>query len=89
MINDTGEGPVWPPGDEWPAGMMPPPTLTLEISAIELEEVIRHHDNYGAAADADHDHETELYHKARASYLRQRLGQIAPHRLTPDRRGTA
>lgn len=81
------EGPAWPPGDEWPAGVLPPPCLTLELSALEVDALIRHHDQLGAADAADHEHEAELFHKARASYLRQRLGAVAPHMLTPNRKG--
>jgi hypothetical protein len=85
----TFDGPVWPPGDEWPSGVLPPPSLTVEIAAIELEVLIEHHDSYGAEARARHEHDVELFHMARASYLRQRLAMVAPHRLTPDRKGHA
>jgi len=85
----TFDGPAWPPGEEWPAGVLPPPCLTLEIAALELEVLIAHHDEFAAAAERDRTPETELFHRVRASYLRQRLGMVAPHRLTPDRAGRA
>jgi len=84
-FNDT----IWPIGEEWPAGVLPPPCLTVEIAALELEVLIEHHDDFGAKAAAAHERETELFHAVRASYLRQRLAKIAPHRLSPDRKGHA
>ncbi len=83
------DGSVWPISEEWPTGVLPPPCLTIEIAAVELEVLIEHHDDFGAKAAAAHEYETELFHAARASYLRQRLAMIAPHRLTPDRQGHA
>ncbi len=65
------------------------PCLTVEIAALELEALIRHHDEFASDAERDREPETELFHKARASYLRQRLGAVALHRLTPDRAGRA
>lgn len=82
-------GTVWPPGEEWPAGVLPPPCLTVELSALEIESLIRHHDESAAMAHAGHDHDAGLFHQARASYLRQRLAAVAPHRLTPGRKGHA
>lgn len=70
------DGPAWPPGNERPAGVLPPSCLTLELSALEVNELIRHHDQLGAEDAADHEHEAELFHKARASYLRQRLEAV-------------
>ena len=75
-------GPVWPPGDEWPAGVLPQPSMTIELAAPEVETLIAHHDEFAADAHRQHDHKAELFHEARASYLRQRLGAVAPHRLT-------
>jgi len=66
-----------------------PPRLTIEIAAVELEVLIEHHGDFGAKAAAAHEHETEMFHAARASHLRQRLAMIARHRLTPDRKGHA
>ena len=51
--------------------------MTLELSALEVNELIRHHYQFGTADAADHEHESELFHKVRASYLRQRLGAVA------------
>ena len=79
----------WPRGEEWPAGLLPPPSLKVEIAAVELEVLIEHHDAYGAQAAINHEHETEIFHAARASCLRQRLAAIAPHRLAPSRTGRA
>ncbi len=80
---------IWPPDQEWLSNLTPSPCLTVEIAAVELEVLIKHHDDFGAKAAAAHEHETEMFHAARASYLRQRLAMIAPHRLTPDRKGHA
>ena len=85
----TFNGTAWPLGEEWPAGALPPPCLTLEIAALELEALIAHHDEHAAFSKRDRTPETKLFHKARASYLRQRLAQVAPHRLTPERKGRA
>lgn len=82
-------GPIWPPGDEWPASDLPQPALTVDIAAVELEVLIKHHDSYAVEAATNHNHEVELFHLARASYLRQRLAQVVPHRLTPERKGHA
>ena len=89
MSDREFDGPAWPPGEEWPAGVLPKPCLTLEIASLELEALIKCHDEAAAAAERDRTPETELFHKIRASYLRQRLGAVAPHRLTPDRAGRA
>jgi hypothetical protein len=89
MSGYTFDGPVRPPGDEWPAGVLPPPCLTVEIAAIGLEVLIEHHESYGADARAKRERDVELFHMACASYLRQRLAMVAPHRLTPDRKGHA
>ena len=78
---------TWPPGKDWPAGSLPLPRLTLALSALELNKLIRHHDQLRAECSADHDYEAELFHKARASYLRQRLSAVTPQTLTPDRKG--
>ena len=80
---------IWPPDQEWLSGLPPLPRLTVEIAAVELAVLIEHHDDFGAKAASAHDYDTELFHAARASYLRQRLAKIAPHRLTPDRKGHA
>ena len=80
---------VWPEDKPWPSGMMPPPVLTLEISALELEALIDDHARMAAEGHAAHDHNAGAFHEARASYLRQRLAVAAPHRLTPDRKGRA
>ena len=85
----TFDGPAWPPGEEWPAGVLPKPYLTLEIATLELEVLIRSHDDAAVGAERNCEHDAELFHKVRASYLRQRLGAVAPHRLTPDRVGRA
>ena len=85
----TFDGPAWPPGEEWPAGVLPKPYLTLEIAVLELEVLIRSHDDAAVGAERDREPHAELFHKVRASYLRQRLGAVAPHRLTPDRAGRA
>lgn len=85
----TFDGPAWPPGEEWPAGVLPKPYLTLEVAVLELEVLIRSHDEAAVAAERDHELNAELFHKIRASYLWQRLGAVAPHRLTPDRAGRA
>lgn len=82
-------GPVWPPGDEWPVGALPAPTMTIELAALEVETLIEHHDGFATDAHRQHDHDAGLFHEARASYLRQRLGAVAPHRLTPERKGHA
>ncbi len=83
------DGPAWPPGEEWPAGVLPKPCFTLEIAVLEMEVLIRSHDEAAVMAERDHELDAELFHKIRASYLRQRLGAVAPHRLTPDRTGRA
>jgi len=80
---------IWPPDQEWLSDLPPSPCLMVEIAAVELEVLIEHHDDFGLKAAAAHEHETELFHAARASYLHQRLAKIAPHRLTPDRKGHA
>ncbi len=80
---------IWPHDREWLADLPPSPCLTVEIAAVELEVLIEHHDDFRAKAAVAREHETELFHAARASYLRQRLAKIAPHRLTPDRKGHA
>ncbi len=89
MSSFTFDGSVWPIGREWPAALLPPPCLTGEIAALESEVLIRHYDDFGAKAGGAHEHETELFHAARASYLHQRFAMIAPHRLTPSRKGRA
>ncbi len=71
------DGSVWPIGHEWPAGLLPPPCLAIEIAAVELEVLIEHHDDFGAKAAVAREHETELFHAARASHLRQRLAMTA------------
>ena len=80
---------IWPPDQEWLADLPPSPCLTIEIAAVELKVLVEHHDDFGAKAASAHDYDTELFHAARASYLRQRLAMIAPHRLTPDWKGHA
>ena len=81
---------VWPVGKEWPASLLPPPCLTIELSVLELETLISHHDEFAVRAHrVDHNHDTGLFHEARASYMRQRLAVIAPERLTPERKGRA
>ena len=37
----------------------------------------------------EHNHDLGLFHELRASYLRQRLRAIAPHRLAPTQPGNA
>ncbi len=49
MSSFTFDGPAWPIGEEWPAGVLPPPCLTIEIAALELEVLIEHHDDFEAA----------------------------------------
>ena len=85
----TFDGPAWTIGEEWPDNLLPPPTVTVTLSYLELETLIE--DYVIAAADAaeKHDHNPEMFHTMRASYLRQRLASVAPHRLTPDRKGNA
>lgn len=80
---------VWPLGGEWPAGALLPSCLTVELSVLEVETLIWHHDDFAATAHAEHDHNVGTFHQARASYLRQRLAAVVPHRLTPDRKGHA
>lgn len=88
-MTNTFDGPAWPVGDEWPAELLPPPIITVTIASLELEALIEHHDAHAIAAAAQHHHDPELFRLTRASYLRQRLAAVAPHRLTPDRKGNA
>jgi len=69
--------------------MLPPPCLTIEIASLELEELIKYHDDFRTEAEGRNDLKAELFHAARASYLRQRLAAVAPHRLTPEKKGHA
>jgi hypothetical protein len=89
-MNGLGfDGPAWPLGKEWPTEVLPAPCLTLEIAYLELEVLIAHHVEFAVVAKRDGRQAMELFHRTRASYLRQRLTAIAPHRLTPDRAGQA
>jgi hypothetical protein len=88
-MSDVFGGSVWPLGEEWPTSALPPPTLTVEISVVELEGLIEDHAVFAADAAERRDYNTEAFHVARASYLRQRLASVASHRLTPNRKGHA
>ncbi len=59
------------------------------MALLSLLDTIAAHAVGGRRSAVAHEHETELFHMARSSYLRQRLAKIAPHRLTPDRKGHA
>ncbi|MGI4801310.1 MAG: hypothetical protein ACRYG8_46265 [Janthinobacterium lividum] len=85
----TFDGPAWNIGQEWPDGLLPPPTVAVTIGYLELEVLIEDHVISAANAADQHSHDTEMFHTMRASYLRQRLAAVAPHRLTPDRKGNA
>jgi len=69
--------------------VLPPPVLTLEISVLELEGMIEQHDEMAKESAANHEHEGEVFFRARASYLRQRLAAIAPQRVAPHKPGNA
>lgn len=80
--------PVWPPDKEWPEGSLPQPSLTLELSALELLDLADSHLLRAANAMDKGESDIHLFFEARASYLRQKV-MAAPHLLTPDRKGTA
>lgn len=82
-------GPVWPIGKEWPRGDLPQPSLTLELSALELLDLADSHLLRAANATRSGERDKHLFFEARASYLRQRVAAIAPHLLAPERSGTA
>jgi len=88
-VTYTFNGSAWLIGDEWPDNLLPPPTITVTLASLELETLIEDHVISAANAAEQHDHSTEMFHTMRASYLRQRLAAVAPHRLTPDRKGNA
>ena len=80
---------AWPSGQEWPEGALPQPSLTLELSALELLDLADSHLLRATSAARAGDDDTQLFFEARASYLRQRVAAIAPHLLVPGRKGTA
>ena len=88
MAEVSFDGPDWPLGDEWPASLLPPPSMTVELAALEINALIRCHDELRAVAARDHHQEAEAFYKARATYLRHRLSTIAPARLKAERKGT-
>ena len=59
------------------------------LTVVEAEAVIEDHDRMAVEGHERHNHELGAYHEARASYLRQRLAAVAPHKLTLDRQGGA
>ena len=81
-------GLVWPPGNEWLLNTLPQPSMKIELATLETGTLIEHHDEFAADAHCQHDHDARLF-RARASYLRQRLGAVVLHRLTPERNGHA
>ncbi len=85
----TFDSSAWPIGDPWPDNLLPPPTVTVTLASLELETLIEDHVISAANAADKRNHDAEMFHTVRASYLRQRLAAAAPHRLTPDRKGNA
>ncbi|MGI4945578.1 MAG: hypothetical protein ACRYHQ_34285 [Janthinobacterium lividum] len=85
----TFDSTAWPIGEPWPDNLLPPPTVAVTIGHLELEVLIEDHVLSAANAADQHNHDVEMFHAMRASYLRQRLAEAAPHRLTPDRKGNA
>jgi len=81
--------PVWPPGKEWPQGSLPQPTLTIELSAMELLALADSHLIQAANAAGKSEHDTRLFFEARARYLHQKVAAVAPHLFAPERKGTA
>ena len=80
---------AWLLGKELPPEALPQPTIAVTLDYLELETLIEDHVISAANAVDQHDHNAELFHVARESYLRQRLAAVAPYRLTPDRKGNA
>lgn len=76
----TFDSSAWPIGDPWPDNLLPPPTVTVTLASLELEALIENHVISAANAADRHEHDTEMFHTLRASYLRQRLAAVAPHR---------
>lgn len=85
----TFDSTAWPIGDPWPDNLLPPPTVAVTLGYLELEVLIKDHVISAAKAAAEHNQDVEMFHTMRASYLRQRLAAVAPHRLTPERKGNA
>jgi len=65
------------------------PCVTLETASLELEVLIKYHEAFSTAAEGRNELKAELFNAGRASYLRQRLAAVAPHRLTPEKEGHA
>ena len=89
MSKDCPDVLIWPLDEPWPTSLLPPPTLMLELSVVELDALIEDYGRMAAEGHARHNHELGACHEARASYLRQRLAAAAPHKLTLDRQGRA
>ncbi len=80
---------IWVEGTEWPAELLPQPTAVVTLSAREIVHVADVHAAMASNALAGGDLEASKLHDARASYLRQRVADIAPYLLSPQITGRA
>ena len=63
------------------------PTVTIQLSALELMDLMDAHLLRARNAAARGQAEVQQFHEDRAAELRQRVASLAPHLLTPG--GTA